>query len=177
MARVTTTEQQVPTRLVFRTPATAVLGALLFIVAATPFASASPWLALVYLVPVAAIVVVLRLRTTADADGLVARTLLGRHELAWHDIRALRVSERSWVRAVLDDGREQTLPTVRTRHLPALALISGGRLDDPTEQATAPGPEPVGAQSPAGPAAGSGAESGAESPPASPSAEKVEDQD
>jgi hypothetical protein len=133
IGQVTTTQQQLPSRLVFRTPATAVLGALLLIVTATPFAFAAPWLFLVYLVPIGAIVTVLRLRTTADADGLVARTVFGHHELAWTRIRALRVSERSWVRAVLDDGKEQTLPTVRTRHLPALALISGGRLDDPSE--------------------------------------------
>jgi len=117
---------------VFRTPATAVLGALLFVVTATPFAFAAPWLFLVYLVPLGAIVLVLRLRTTADTDGLVARTLFGHHKLAWSDIRALRVSERSWVRAVLDSGKEQPLPSVRTRHLPALALISGGRLDNPS---------------------------------------------
>jgi hypothetical protein len=129
--RVTT--PQVPARLVFRIPATAVLGALLLALAATPFAFAAPGLYLIYLVPLGAIVWVLRLRTIADADGLVARTLFGRHELRWGDIRALRLSERSWVRAVLDDDQEQTLPTVRARHLPALALISNGRLDDPTE--------------------------------------------
>lgn len=127
------TTQQVPARLVFRIPANAVLGALLLAVAAIPFAFAAPWLFLVFLVPIGASYWVLRLRTVADAGGLVARTLFGRHELAWNDIRALRVSERSWVRAVLDDDREQVLPTVRVRHLPALALISGGRLDDPTE--------------------------------------------
>ena len=33
--------------------------------------------------------------------------------------------------AVLKDDTEVPLPAVRTRHLPALALISGGRLDDP----------------------------------------------
>lgn len=117
----------------FRIPSTAVLGALLAALAATPFAFAAPWLFLVYLVPLAAIVWVLRLRTTADGDKLVARTLFTRHELLWTDIRSLRVSERSWVRAVDADGKELPLPTVRTRHLPALALISGGRLDDPTE--------------------------------------------
>lgn len=133
------TTQQLPSRLVFRTPATAVLGALLFAVGAIPFAFAAPWLFVVYVLPIAAIVAVLRLRTTADAQGLVARTVFGRHELAWSDVRALRVSERSWVRAVLDDDREQVLPTVRARHLPALALVSGGRLADPTE----PAPEPT----------------------------------
>lgn len=129
------TTQQVPARLVFRIPATAVLGALLLAMAATPFAFAAPWLFLVYLVPIGAVFWVLRLRTVADTEEVVARTLFGRHVLRWDDIRALRVSERSWVRAVLADDREQPLPTVRTRHLPALALISGGRLADPSEPA------------------------------------------
>ena len=162
IAGVTTTQQQMPSRLVFRTPATAVLGALLFIVTATPFAAAAPWLFLVYLLPAGAIVAVLRLRTTATADGLVARTLFGRRELAWEDIRALRVSERSWVRAVLVSGKEQPLPTVRTRHLPALSLISGGRLDDPSEAPATPAPAPE----PDEPVT--------DSPDASPSAEKAD---
>jgi len=131
------TVQQVPPRLVFRIPSTAVLGALLAALAATPFAFAAPWLFLVYLVPLSAIALVLRLRTTADGEKLVARTLLHRRVVAWSDIRSLRVSERSWVRAVVADGKELPLPTVRTRHLPALALISGGRLDDPTETPSA----------------------------------------
>jgi hypothetical protein len=135
------TTPQVPARLVFRIPATAVLGALLLALAATPFAFAAPGLYAVYAVPLVLIVWVLRLRTVADADGLVARTLFGRHVLRWGDIRALRLSERSWVRAVLDDDREQTLPTVRPRHLPALALISGGRLKDPTEPQPSAPPE------------------------------------
>jgi hypothetical protein len=135
------TVQQVPSRLVFRIPSTAVLGALLFAVTATPFAWAAPGLFAIYLVPVVAIVWVLRLQTTADREKLVTRTLFSRHVLPWSDVRAFRVSERSWVRAVIDDdGKELPLPTVRTRHLPALSLISGGRLDDPTE---APVAEPV----------------------------------
>lgn len=132
------TVQQTPTRLVFRIPATAVLGALLFAITATPFAFAAPWLFVIYIVPIVAIAWVLRLRTVADSDGLVARTLFARHVLPWSDVRALRVSERSWVRAVVEDGKELPLPTVRTRHLPALSLISGGRLDDPTEAPVAP---------------------------------------
>lgn len=126
----------------FRIPATAVLGALLFAVTATPFAWAAPGLMVVYLVPVVAIVWVLRVRTVADREKLVTRTLFGRHVVPWSDIRAFRVSERSWVRAVVEDGKELPLPTVRTRHLPALSLISGGRLEDPTEE-PAEEPEPV----------------------------------
>lgn len=127
------TVPQLPSRLVFRIPATAVLGALLFAITATPFAWAAPGLYVIYVVPVVAIAWVLRVRTTADGEKLVARTLFGRHVLPWSDVRALRVSERSWVRAVDEAGKELPLPNVRTRHLPALSLISGGRLDDPTE--------------------------------------------
>jgi hypothetical protein len=127
------TVPQLPSRLVFKIPTTAVLGALLFAITATPFAWAAPGLYVIYVVPVAAIAWVLRVRTTADGDKLVARTLFGRHVLPWSDVRALRVSERSWVRAVDEAGKELPLPNVRTRHLPALSLISGGRLDDPTE--------------------------------------------
>jgi hypothetical protein len=128
------TVPEVPSRLVFRIPATAVLGALLFAITATPFAWAAPGLAVIYVVPVAAIAWVLRVRTTADGEELVARTLFGRHVVPWSDLRAFRVSERSWVRAVVEDGKELPLPNVRTRHLPALSLISGGRLADPTEE-------------------------------------------
>jgi hypothetical protein len=135
----------VPSRLVFRIPATAVLGALLFAITATPFAWAAPGLFAVYLVPVVAIAWVLRVRTIADQEKLVARTLFSRHVLPWSEVRAFRVSERSWVRAVVEDGKELPLPTVRTRHLPALALISGGRMEDPTE---APAAEPEETASP-----------------------------
>jgi hypothetical protein len=127
------TVQQVPSRLVFRIPSTAVLGALLFAITATPFAWAAPGLFVIYVVPVVIIAWVIRVRTVADGEKLVARTLFTRHVLPWSDVRALRVSSRSWVRAVVEDGKELPLPIVRTRHLPALALISGGRLDDPTE--------------------------------------------
>jgi hypothetical protein len=124
---------QVPSRLVFRIPSTAVLGAILFAITATPFAWAAPGLLVIYVIPVLAIAWVLRVRTTADGENIVARTLFGRRVLPWSDVRALKVSERSWVRAVVEDGNELPLPNVRTRHLPALSLISGGRLEDPTE--------------------------------------------
>jgi len=126
---------------VFRIPATAVLGALLFAVTATPFAWAAPGLAVVYVVPVFAIAWVLRVRTTADGEKLVARTLFRRHVVPWSGVRAFRVSERSWVRAVVEGGKELPLPNVRTRHLPALSLISGGRLADPTEEPAEKEPE------------------------------------
>ena len=122
---------QVPQRLIFRTPPTAVLAALLLAVAATPFAFGAPGLYAIYLVPIGLVAWVLRTRTTADADGLVVRRVFSRRVLPWTSLKGLRLTTRSGVRAVLVDDTEVALPAVRIRHLPALALISGGRLDDP----------------------------------------------
>ncbi|MGQ0841470.1 PH domain-containing protein [Actinokineospora sp.] len=129
-------EHQVPSRLVFRIPAIAALAALLFAVGATPVAFAAPGLAAIYLVPLAAVVWVLRVRTTADADGLRVRQVFTSRALPWSALKSLRLTKRAGVRAVLDDDTEVALPSVRVRHLPALALVSGGRLDDPTAAPT-----------------------------------------
>ncbi|HEY0804336.1 MAG TPA: PH domain-containing protein [Pseudonocardiaceae bacterium] len=122
-----------PSRLVFRVPGSALVAVLFLVMCSSWVAVASPWLALVYLVPLGLAVWLLRTRTVVDADKLVIRRVLTRTELPWSAISALRVADRKWVRAVRTDGGEVVLPTVRTRHLPALALISGGRLPDPTE--------------------------------------------
>ncbi|SDC62678.1 PH domain-containing protein [Actinokineospora iranica] len=116
----------------FRTPSVAVLAAFLFAIGATPVAFAAPGLVAVYLIPLAFMVWVLRVRTTADAGGLVVRQVLTSRALPWTALKGLRLTKRAGVRAVLDDGAEVPLPSVRVRHLPALALVSGGRLDDPT---------------------------------------------
>ncbi|HET9140592.1 PH domain-containing protein [Actinophytocola sp.] len=124
-------EPQVPSRLVFRVPGTAVLAALLLAVGATPFAFGAPGLYIIYVIPVALIVWVLRVRTTASPDGLTVRHVFTSRALPWSTLKGLRLTRRSGVRAVLRDDTEVALPNVRTRHLSALALISGGRLDDP----------------------------------------------
>ncbi|MBM7772749.1 hypothetical protein JOD54_002953 [Actinokineospora baliensis] len=149
-------QQQVPSRLVFRIPGVAVLAALLFAVCATPFAFAAPGLFLVYVIPIAVVVWVLRVRTVADADGLVVREVVSSRPLPWNLLKGLRLSERGKVSAVLFDDTEVALPQVRVRHLPALALVSGGRLTDPTEapapEGEDPGDEP---EAPASPESGS----------------------
>jgi hypothetical protein len=127
---------QVPNRLVFRVPAIAVLGALLLAAGATPFAFGAPGLVAIYIVPLAMIVWVLRTRTTADAAGLAVRRVFTGRTLPWSTLKGLRLTKRATVRAVLTDDTEVALPAVRVRHLPALALISGGRLDDPTSEIT-----------------------------------------
>lgn len=116
----------------FRIPATAVLGAGLLAVAATPLALSAPGLPVIYLVPIALAVWVLRTRTTVDLNGIAVRTLFGRRAIPWDAVRSLRLDARSRVRAVLADETEVVLPAVRTRHLPVLAVVSDGRLTDPT---------------------------------------------
>ena len=127
---------QVPSRLLFRVPPTAALGALLLAIAAVPFAFGAPGLYVIFLVPIALIVWILRYRTTADAQGLTVRRALTKRALPWSSLKGLRLTKRAGVRAVLTDDTEVALPAVRTRHLPALALISGGRLDDPLAPAS-----------------------------------------
>ena len=125
-------EQPIPRRLVFRIPGIAVLAALLLALGATPFAFGAPGLYVIYLLPAGLVVWVLRTRTVADADGLTVRRIFTSQRLPWSALQGLRLTRQAGVRAVLTDGTEVALPAVRTRHLPALALISAGRLDDPT---------------------------------------------
>jgi hypothetical protein len=126
-------------RVVFRVPAVGILAALLLGACATPVAVTLRYGWLVYLVPLAIIVFVMRTRTTADGDGMVARTFFGRTVVPWDSLRSLRVREKSWVRAVLDDGREVLLPAVRTGSVPLLSQVSGGLVPDPS----APGDQPA----------------------------------
>jgi hypothetical protein len=127
---------QVPRRLIFRVPATAVLGALLLAVGAIPFAFGAPGFYAIFAVPLGLIVWIVRYRTTADSAGLTVRRALTQRALPWSSLKGLRLTKRAGVRAVLTDDTEVALPAVRTRHLPALALISGGRLDDPLASAS-----------------------------------------
>lgn len=121
----------------FRIPLTALLGVLAGVVCVTPMAFAVPGLQVLYLAPLAVAVWLLRTRTVAGPEALVARRALRSRHLPWSEVAGLRVRERAWVRAVLGTGEEVELPAVRARDLPVLAAVSGGRIDDPT---VAPGP-------------------------------------
>ena len=112
----------------FRIPPLAILGAVLLAVCATPAAFGAPWFWLVYLLPVTVVVWVLRVRTVADADGLTVRRLVGSRRVPWSEIRSLHLRDKGGVRAVLTDGAELPLPSVRVRDLPQLAAASGGHL-------------------------------------------------
>jgi len=126
-----------PTRAVFRLPLVALVAVVLLAVCATPLAFAVPLLWLIYLVPVGLAWLVLRLRTDADAGGIRVRQVFTSRRLPWDEVAGLRLRERGWVRAVLRDGDQVILPNVRTGDVPALALVSGGRLADPRGEAAA----------------------------------------
>ena len=115
-------------RAVFRIPPLAILGAVLLAVCATPAAFGAPWFWLVYLLPVAVVVWVLRVRTTVDEEALTVRRLIGSRRVPWSEIRSLHLRDKGGVRAVLTDGAELPLPSVRVRDLPQLAAASGGHL-------------------------------------------------
>ena len=115
-------------RAVFRVPPLAILGAVLLAVCATPVAFGAPWFWLVYLLPVAVVVWVLRVRTTVDSDALTVRRLVGSRRVPWSEIRSLHLRDKGGVRAVLTDGAELPLPAVRVRDLPQLAAASGWHL-------------------------------------------------
>jgi hypothetical protein len=115
-------------RAVFRIPPLTILGAVLLAVCATPVAFGAPWFWLVYLLPVAVVVWVLRVRTTVDEEALTVRRLVGSRRVPWSEIRSLHLRDKGGVRAVLTDGGELPLPSVRVRDLPQLAAASGGHL-------------------------------------------------
>ena len=118
-------------KVVFRTPPTAHLAALLLAVTATPFAFAAPGLFAIYLVPIVMIVWVWRNRTVAEASGLTARTLLYRKVLPWDQLASLKL-DRGRVSAVSTDGTETRLPGVRLRHLSLISSVSNGVVPDPS---------------------------------------------
>lgn len=118
---------------VFKIPSTAYLAIALLTVCVTPIAlgeiNGLQWL---YIFPVVLFVFVLRTRTTATREGLEVRTMFGRRDLPWSALKALVITDKARVRAVLGDDTRITLPTVRTRHLPVLALVSEGKIKDPS---------------------------------------------
>ncbi|MDQ2707852.1 MAG: PH domain-containing protein [Actinomycetota bacterium] len=135
---------------VFRISPLNLLATVALALCATPVAFGAPWFWLVYLVPVGLAGWVLRVRTTAGPDDLVARGALRATRVPWADISALRLRSsrtRSRVSAVLRNGSELPLPAVHVRDLPLLAAASGGRLPDPSEPSTSEPSEPPSAGS------------------------------
>lgn len=116
----------------FRPPLTGLIAVWGLAVCVTPVAFGAPGLQVLYLLPLAITVWLLRTRTTVSPDTLVAHRVTGTRSIGWSEINGLRVDARSRVWAVLHgDAGEVWLPVVRARDLPALASASSGRLRDP----------------------------------------------
>jgi Bacterial PH domain len=139
---------------VFRIPRTSYFAIAFLIFCMTPAALGEiHWLAVLYLIPIALLAFVRRTRTTADSEGLQIRTMFGGQDLPWSGVKGLSLSKKSKVSAVLANDSRVALPTVRTRHLPVLSLVSGGLLPDPSgliAPPAAPAREPANATSDSG---------------------------
>lgn len=89
------------------------------------------WTAPLLLIPLLGSLAIARFRTTADADGITARTLTGSRTIPWADIAGLSFKGGSWARAELRDGSSVRLPAVTFATLPLLTAASNGRVPNP----------------------------------------------
>ncbi|MDQ0376831.1 PH domain-containing protein [Amycolatopsis thermophila] len=125
--------QQEGRKAIFRVPLITLLFVVFLAVCMIPAAFADvPGLWVMYVIPIGMAVYVLRTRTIASTRGLSVRTVFGHREMPWSSLKGLTISKKAKVSAVLADGSEVALPTVRTRHLPVISLVSEGRMEDPS---------------------------------------------
>ena len=110
----------------------ALLAVLVLTVCTVPLATAGPWLAVLFAIPLVALLWVLRAGVDVDPDGVTVRALVGRRRIGWDQVAGLRAGRRGDLRLVLTTGRELRLPVARARHLPLIAAASGGRIPDPS---------------------------------------------
>ena len=119
---------------VFKVAPAAFVAAVFLALCLSPVAfQGGAWFAL-FLAPLAVVVLVLRVRTTVDPEGLHVRTVTTT-TLPWSQVATLRLAERSWVRAVPVEGvwggRELMLVNVQIRDLGRVGEASGGRITVP----------------------------------------------
>ncbi|SEF37090.1 PH domain-containing protein [Amycolatopsis pretoriensis] len=131
--RVAEKEQDEGRKAVFRIPRTSFMAIALLTICVTPVALGDiPYLQWLYIFPVALAVFVIRTRTVATREGLATRTMFGHRDVPWSALKGLAITKKSRVQAVLKDDTKVPLPTVRTRHLPVLSLVSEGLVADPS---------------------------------------------
>ena len=122
-----------PVRL--RMSRTMLLPLVLFALCLLPVVLLSPWGLLLLLLPVLLAVWVLRVGVTVDDDGIGVQSLVGSRHVAWRELAGIRVGERGQLWLVTTRRTELRLPVLRTRDLPRLAALSGGRIDVPAPPA------------------------------------------
>jgi len=122
-----------PARL--RMSRTALLPVAVLVVCAIPLAASGPWGPLVLLIPAAVAAWVLRVGVDVGEDGVTAQSLFGRRRVPWSELAGIRVAGRGELWLVTTGGTEVRLPVMRTRDLPRLAALSGGRIEVPAPPA------------------------------------------
>jgi len=96
-----------------------------------PLAGASLWWLLLLAVPAVLAAGVLRYGVDVGDDGITARTLVGARTVPWSELTGIRVGRRADLWLVTTADTEVRLPVLRTRDLPQLAALSGGRIPAP----------------------------------------------
>ena len=91
---------------------------------ALPLALSSPYLALVLLVPVAALVWVLRARVVANATTLEVCNGLAVRRIAWDEVAGFQVPKHGAVKLLRHGGGPVLLTAVNRGELPALLAVS-----------------------------------------------------
>jgi hypothetical protein len=125
----------------FRISRTALLPVGLLLLCVLPAAAATPWAALLLLLPVVAAAWVLRVGVDVGGDaegsrsGVTVRSLVGRRHVPWADVSGIRVGGRGELWLVTTAATQLRLPVVRLRDLPRLAAASDGRIPDPAPTA------------------------------------------
>ena len=110
---------------------TALLPVAFLAIAVVPLAAATPWLLVLLAVPVLLALWVLRVGVDVGDDGVTVRTLAGARTVGWPELAGIRVGDDAGLWLVTTGGTQVRLPVLRTRDLPRLASISGGRIPDP----------------------------------------------
>jgi hypothetical protein len=114
---------------------TALFPVALLALCTVPLAFAAPWTPVLLLVPLAVALWVLRVGVDIADDGLTMRSLAGERRIPWSEVAGIRVAPRGDLWLVTTHGTEIRLPVMRARDLPALAALSGGRIDVPARPA------------------------------------------
>jgi hypothetical protein len=98
---------------------------------AVPLATVSTWTLVVFLVPLAVAVWVLRSGLDIGDEGLTVHSLVGSRTVRWSELAGIRVADRGALWLVTTGGTEVRMPCIRARDLPRLAELSGGRIEVP----------------------------------------------
>ena len=113
----------------------ALLPVLFLVVCVLPLAFATSWTVVFLLVPVLVAAWVLRTGVDVGDDGVTVRSLAAARHVPWNEVAGIRVADRGDLYLVTTRGTELRLPVLRTRDLPRLAALSGGRIDVPAPPA------------------------------------------